>query len=70
MKHIFSLIPRLFKQTPVEIEEAPRFEEWYNQMFPKDTFNPKMEEFGKTILEFKNEQKRLLTQRNSHSQSL
>jgi hypothetical protein len=38
-------------------------------MFPKDTFNPKMEEFGRVMLEFKNEQKRKLTKRNVHSQS-
>ena len=64
MKHILSLIPRLFKSTPEEIQEAPRFEEWYNQMFPKDTFNPHMEEFGQTILQFKNEQKAKLTNKN------
>jgi hypothetical protein len=50
--------------TPEEIQEAPRFEEWYNQMFPKDTFNPHMEEFGQTILQFKNEQKAKLTNKN------
>jgi hypothetical protein len=69
MKNILSLTQRLFKQHPQEIQEAPRFEEWYNQMFPKDTFNPQMEEFGKTMLEFKNEQKYKLTKRNVHSQS-
>ena len=69
MKYILSLTQRLFKQRSQEIQEAPRFEEWYNQMFPKDTFNPKMEEFGRVMLEFKNEQKRKLTKRNVHSQS-
>ena len=70
MKHIFSLIPRLFKQTPVEIEEAPRFEEWFNQMFPKDSYKEEFNEFYKTMWEFKQDQKRQLTQRNGHSQSL
>lgn len=64
MKNILSLTQRLFKQPSQEIQEAPRFEEWYNQMFPKDTFNPHMEEFGKTILQFKNEQKAKLTNKN------
>lgn len=62
MKNLLSLISRFFKQTDVEIEEAPRFEDWFHEMFPKDNFNPHMDEFGKTILEFKNEQKRKLTQ--------
>lgn len=61
MKHLLPLIPRLFKQSQMEIQEAPRFEDWFHQMFPKDTYNPRMDEFGKTILEFKNEQKRKLT---------
>jgi|APGre2960657373_1045057.scaffolds.fasta_scaffold76282_3 hypothetical protein len=62
MKHLLPLITRLLKQSQTEIEEAPRFEDWFHQMFPKDTYNPSMDEFGKTILEFKNEQKRKLTQ--------
>lgn len=69
MKTLISLIDRLFKSQEVQIQEAPRFEEWYNQMFPKDNYIPEMEEFGRTILEFKNEQKRKLTQGNCHSQS-
>jgi hypothetical protein len=60
---------RLFKQPEIEIQEAPRFEDWFNQMFPKDNFNPHMDEFGKTMMEFKEDQKRKLTQRNGHSQS-
>lgn len=69
MKNIISLLTRFSKQPQTEIQEAPRFEEWFNQMYPRDTFNPHMEEFGKTILEFKQDQKRKLTQRNGHSQS-
>jgi hypothetical protein len=61
MKSLTNFIPRLFNQANQEIEEAPRFEEWYNQMFPKDTFNPHMEEFGRTMLTFKKEQKDKLT---------
>lgn len=70
MKTLISLTTRLFKSQEVEIQEAPRFEDWYNQMFPKDNYIPEMEEFGKTILEFKNEQKRKLTQGMVRSQSL
>jgi len=69
MKNITSLIARFFKQSEIEIQEAPRFEDWFNQMFPKDNYNPAMDEFGKTMLEFKQDQKRQLTQRNGHSQS-
>lgn len=69
MKNIFSLTQRLFKQPAQEIQEAPRFEEWFNEMYPRDTFNPHMEEFGRTLLEFKHEQKCKLTNKNVHSQS-
>jgi hypothetical protein len=61
MKPLTNFISRLFSQANQEIEEAPRFEDWYNQMFPKDTFNPQMEEFGRTMLTFKQEQKDKLT---------
>jgi hypothetical protein len=69
MKKILSLIDRFAKQSQPEIQEAPRFEEWFNQMYPRDTYNPAMDEFRKTILSFKEDQKRKLTQRNGHSQS-
>ena len=61
MKTLLSLIDRFTNQPQPEIQEAPRFEEWFHQMYPRDKYNPQMEEFGKTILEFKNEQKRKLT---------
>jgi hypothetical protein len=57
------------KQSDNEIQEAPRFEEWYNQMFPKDSYKEEFNEFYKTMWEFKEDQKRQLTQRNAHSQS-
>lgn len=69
MKTLNSLIDRLFKPTQVDVQEAPRFEDWFHQMYPKDNYIPELEEFGKTILEFKNEQKRKLTQQYSRSQS-
>ena len=58
----FSPVVNWLKPKQTELKEAPRFEDWFHQMFPKDTYNPSMDEFGKTILEFKNEQKRKLTQ--------
>ena len=61
MKPLTNFISRLFNQANNEMQEAPRFEEWYNQMFPKDTFSPQMEEFGRTMLNFKKEQKEKLT---------
>jgi hypothetical protein len=36
---------------PVEIQEAPRFEEWWNQMNPKDKPLDNFDEFRKVILE-------------------
>jgi hypothetical protein len=69
MKKILSLINRFMKQSDNEIQEAPRFEEWYNQMFPKDSYKEEFNEFYKTMWEFKEDQKRQLTQRNAHSQS-
>lgn len=69
MKTITSLLTRFTKQNQIEIEEAPRFEDWFNQMFPKDNFNPHMDEFSKTMMEFKEDQKLKLTQRNGHSPS-
>lgn len=69
MKNIFSLIKRLFKPNNEEIQEAPRFEEWYHEMNPRDKFIPNVEEVGRAILEFKNEQKRMSTNNHVHSQS-
>lgn len=69
MKNILSLTQRLFKQHSQEIQEAPRFEEWYNQMFPKDSYKEEFEEFYKTMWDFKNEQRCKLTKGNAHSQS-
>jgi hypothetical protein len=57
------------KQSENEIQEAPRFEEWYNQMFPKDSYKEEFNEFYKTMWEFKQSQKSQLNQRNVHSQS-
>lgn len=70
MKTLLSLIDGFMKQAEPEIQEAPRFEDWFHQMYPRDKFNPDMEEFGNTILQFKEDQKRKLTQTNGHSQSL
>jgi len=69
MKTLLSLIARLFKSQEVQIQEAPRFEEWFNELYPRDKHIPNLEAFGEAILEFKNQQKRKLTQVNDHSQS-
>jgi hypothetical protein len=69
MKTVISLITRLFKFQEKEIQEAPRFEEWYNQMNPRDTYIPNVDEVGRAILEFKNAQRLRHTQNNGHSQS-
>lgn len=69
MKNILHSLKSAFYSRSLEIKEAPRFEVWFNEMYPKDKFNPQMDDFGKTILKFKQDQKRKLTQINSHSQS-
>ena len=61
MKPLTNFISRLFNQANNEIQEAPRFEEWYNQMFPKDSYKEGFEEFYKTMWDFKKEQKEKLT---------
>jgi hypothetical protein len=70
MKTLISLTTRLFKSQEVEIQEAPRFEEWFNELYPRDKHIPNLDAFGEAMLEFKNEQKRKLTQGMVRSQSL
>ena len=64
MKPLISLITRLFKSQEVQIQEAPRFEEWFNELYPRDKFIPNLDAFGEAMLEFKNQQKQKITQRN------
>jgi hypothetical protein len=64
MKNLIITIVRNMKRNAKEIQEAPRFEEWYNEMFPKDIYNEQFNEFAKTMMDFKQEQKRKLTNLN------
>jgi hypothetical protein len=64
MKTLIITIKSALQRQSKEIQEAPRFEEWYNQMFPKDTYNEQFNQFAQTMMEFKQEQKRKISNLN------
>ena len=49
---LFAPVVNWFKPKESELKEAPRFEEWFNEMFPR-TSVPNADEFAEVLYNFK-----------------